>query len=92
MHKRIWTQESKIVKHFIKIYSQMLIYCIGLAPVLAPQCVAKEDTCIETQQRAKNIVLVITSSLLEGIFVGANGVNCTSLEIFRAIKYFTQLF
>ena len=36
----------------------------------------------------KNVALIIKSSLYEGIFIDAKGVNCASLEIVRAKKYF----
>ena len=48
----------------------------------------KEDLCIEAQERGKKIALIIMSSLFEGIFIDAKGVNCASLETVRAKKYF----
>ena len=36
----------------------------------------------------KNFALIIQSSLFEGIFIDAKGVNCPSLKIVRAQKYF----
>ena len=49
-------------------------------------------SCIEPQQRVKKCALINTSSLFDGIFVDAQGVNCTSLQIVCAKKYFTQNF
>ena len=43
----------------------------------------KRIYCIEAQQRGKHFALIIKSSLFEGIFIDAKGVNCTSLEIVR---------
>ena len=40
--------------------------------------------------RANNFALVIKSFLFMGIFVVDKGVNCKSLEIVSAKKYFTQ--
>ena len=45
---------------------------------------------MRTPKRAKIFALIIKSSLLEGIFVDNIGVNCTSLEIVRAKKYYTH--
>ena len=42
---------------------------------------------IEAQEWGKNFALIIKSSLFEGIFIDAKGVNCTSLEIVPAKKY-----
>ena len=42
--------------------------------------------CIEAQERGKNFVLIIKSSLFEGIFIDAKGTNCASLEIVRGKK------
>ena len=36
----------------------------------------KEDLCIEAQKRGNNFSLIIKSSLFEGIFIDAKGVNC----------------
>ena len=44
--------------------------------------------CVEAQERGKNFALIIKSSLFQGIFTDAKGVNCASLEIVRARKYF----
>ena len=35
-----------------------------------------------------NFALIIKSSLFEGIFIGAKGVNCASLDTVRAKKIF----
>ena len=43
---------------------------------------------MNTQEKGKNFTLIIKSSLFEGIFIDAKGVNCASLEIVRAKKYF----
>ena len=43
---------------------------------------------IEAQERGKNFILIIKSSLFEGIFMDAKGVNCASLETVLAKKYF----
>ena len=40
----------------------------------------KEHLCIEAQERGKNVALIIKSSLCEGIFIDAKGVNCASSE------------
>ena len=48
----------------------------------------KEDLYIEAQERGKNFALIIWSSLFEGIFIDAKGVNCASLETMHAKKYF----
>ena len=50
--------------------------------------ITKEDLYIEEQERGKNFALIIKSSLFEGIFIDAKGVNCASLETVRAEKYF----
>ena len=50
--------------------------------------ITKEDLYIEAQERGKNFALIIKSSLFEGIFIDAKGVNCASLDIVRATKYF----
>ena len=50
--------------------------------------VTKEDLCIEAQEGGKNFAIIIKSSLFEGIFTDAKGVNLASLEIVRAKKYF----
>ena len=49
----------------------------------------KEDLYIEAQERGKNVALIIKSSLFEGIFIDAKGVNCASLETVCAKKYIT---
>ena len=46
--------------------------------------IIKRIYCIEAQERSKNFALIIKSSLFEGIFIDAKGVNCASLEIVRA--------
>ena len=48
----------------------------------------KRIYCIEAQERVKIFALIIKSSLFEGIFIDAKGVNCASLEIVSAKKYF----
>ena len=50
--------------------------------------IVPEDLYIEAQERGKNFALIIKSSLFEGIFIDAKGVNCASLETVRAKKYF----
>ena len=47
----------------------------------------EEDLCIEAQEKSKIFKLITKSSLFEGIFIDAKGVNCTSLETVRAKKY-----
>ena len=47
----------------------------------------KEDLYIESQERGKSFALIIKSSLFEGIFIDAKGVNCASLETVHAKKY-----
>ena len=54
--------------------------------------ITKEDLCIEAQERSKHFTLIIKSSLFEGIFIDATGVNCASLETVRVKKYFLELF
>ena len=41
---------------------------------------------VKSLERSKNFALIIKSSLFEGIFKDAKGVNCASLEIVRAKK------
>ena len=48
----------------------------------------KEDLCIEVHDSGKNFALIIKSSLFEGIFIDAKGVNYASLEIVHAKIYF----
>ena len=48
----------------------------------------KRISCVEEQERDKKIALIIKSSLFEGIFIDAKGINCASLEIVRAKKDF----
>ena len=60
--------------------------CIIDAPERAAAATNK-DLCIEAQERGKNFALIIKSSLFEGIFIDAKGVNCATLEIVRAKKY-----
>ena len=48
----------------------------------------KRSYCIEAQETGKNFSLIIKSTLVEGIFIDAKGVNYASLEIVRAKKYF----
>ena len=48
----------------------------------------KEELCIEAQERGKHFALIIKSSLFQGIFIDAKGVNCASLEIVGAKKIF----
>ena len=48
----------------------------------------KEDLYIEAQERGENFAIIINSSLFEGIFIDAKGVNSASLETVRAKKYF----
>ena len=47
----------------------------------------EEDLYIEAQERGKNFAIIIKSSLFEGIFIDAKGVNCASLETVPAKKY-----
>ena len=42
---------------------------------------------IEVQERGKYFSLIIKSSLFEGIFIDAKGINCASLETVHAKKY-----
>ena len=53
----------------------------------------KEDlrTALKEVKSPKKFPLVIKSAPWEGIFVDDNGVNCTSLGIVCAKKYFTQI-
>ena len=44
----------------------------------------KEVFSKETKESCKNFALIIKSSLFEGIFIDAKGVNCASLETVRA--------
>ena len=52
------------------------------------QSLTREDLYIEAQERGKNFALIIKSSLFDGIFIDAKGVNCASLETVHAKKYF----
>ena len=52
----------------------------------------RRRSSIEAQLGAKIFALFIKISLFEGIFVDAQGLNCTRLEIVRAKKYLTQIF
>ena len=61
---------------------------VNKGPEVQRGAAVKEDLCIETQERGINFALIIKSSLFEGIFIDAKGVNCVSLEIVRATKYF----
>ena len=41
-----------------------------------------------SEERGKKFALIIKSSLFEGIFIDAKRVNCASLEVVCAKKYF----
>ena len=58
-----------------------------LVNVPRPQS-GKRIYCIEVQERGKNFALIIKSSLFGRIFIDVKGVNCASLEIVLAKKYF----
>ena len=64
---------------------RLLIYSSLVISLLA---FPKRIYCIEAQERGKNFALIVKSSLFEGIFIDAKGVNFASLEIVRAKKYF----
>ena len=68
-----------------RVYLQELCYILL---VMNLGGITKEDLCIEAQQRGKHFSLIIKSSLFEGIFIDAKGVNCAHLEIVHAKKYF----
>ena len=69
----------------VNVYLQELCYILL---VINLGGITKEDLCIEAQQRGKNFSLIIKSSLFDGIFIDAKGVNCAHLEIVHAKKYF----
>ena len=71
----------------------MIVYSRGTVNVvlgltLDSRVVPKRIYCIEAQEMGKNVALILKSSFFEGIFIDAKGVNCASLEIVHAKKYF----
>ena len=74
--------ENRVI---VNVYLQELCYILLVMNLWG---ITKEDLWIEAQDRGKNFALIIKSSLCEWIFIDAKGVNCASLEIVSAKKYF----
>ena len=65
--------ENRVI---VNVYLQELCYILLVMNLWG---ITKEDLYIEAQERGKNFALIIKSSLFEGIFIDAKGVNCASL-------------